>query len=68
MSDKNGKRKRGRPSKGERVAVTVRPRPVDHDAIARAAKSRGLTINDFMLRAALAAANLQIEIPIQADN
>jgi predicted HicB family RNase H-like nuclease len=41
-------RKRGRPSKGPRVEMTVRVRPAVHDAATAVAKMRGVSLTEFV--------------------
>ena len=40
--------RRGRPSKGPRVEMTVRVRPAVHDAAMAVAKVRGVSLTDFV--------------------
>lgn len=43
-----GQTRRGRPSKGPRVEMTIRVRPEVHDAASAVAKMRGLTLTDLV--------------------
>ena len=40
--------RRGRPSKGPRVEMTIRVRPEVHDATTAVAKMRGVSLTDFV--------------------
>jgi len=40
--------RRGRPSKGPRMEMTIRVRPAVHDAATAVAKMRGLSLTDFV--------------------
>lgn len=40
--------RRGRPSKGPRVEMTIRVRPEVHDASTAVAKMRGLSLTEFV--------------------
>ena len=40
--------RRGRPSKGPRVEMTIRVRPEVHDAATAVAKMRGMSLTDFV--------------------
>jgi predicted HicB family RNase H-like nuclease len=42
------KARRGRPSKGPRVEMTIRVRPEVHDAATAVSKMRGVSLTDFV--------------------